>query len=96
MPLSFLSFLLHDICLYSNSHVAPRERDRTKVLLCVCVCVRVCARASVRVCVFWKGVRACVFLHNNGGKTFKFRRSKLKLEHFNFKGPQADKKAADL
>lgn len=92
MPLSFLSFLLHDICLYSNSRVAVRERDRTKVLLCVSVCVR----ASVRVCVFWKGVRACVFLHNNGGKTFVFHRSKLKLERFNFKGPQADKKAVDL
>lgn len=63
---------------------------------CICVSLCVCVRASVRVCVFWKGVRACVFLHNNGGKTFVFHRSKLKLERFNFKGPQADKKAVDL
>lgn len=88
-PFPFIFFLLHDIRLYLHSHEAPQELDRTKVRVVVCVCV---CGVGWGVRSAWMGARgrARVFPRNNNNR--EGNDDKLKLEHFNFKEPQADKK----
>lgn len=91
MPLSLLSFFyfMTFACICTVMRLPKNKTGRKCAWLCVCVCGVGWSA--------WMGARgrARVFPRNNNNR--EGNDDKLKLEHFNFKEPQADKKkAADL